>query len=94
MNRLGSTTLEKAIICGTAFVCSCAGFAASAFLLIPIVSAVMRSLSLAGAVQQIVVFSLLIGPPIVAGLGGIRVASSIVQSMRTALNDNGHSDRL
>ncbi len=92
MNGLGSTKVEKAIIGGTAFSCACAGFAASAFLLIPVASAVMRSLSVAGVLQQAVILSLLLGLPIVAGLGGVRVASSIVQSMRTALNDNGRSD--
>jgi hypothetical protein len=61
--------------------------------LIPIVSAVMRSLSLTGLLQQIVILSLLLGSPIIAAIGGVRIASSIVQSMRTALNDNGHSDR-
>ncbi len=92
MNRHASTATEKAIVGGTAFSCSCAALAVTAFLLIPIASAVMHSFSVPGALRQLVIFSLLVGPPIVAALGGIRIASSLVQSMRTALNDNGQCD--
>ena len=58
-----SNTREKLIVCGTAFSCACAIFAAAIVLLIPLFGSIMQTLAVADLIQQLTVMLLLFGLP-------------------------------
>lgn len=72
------TATECVIVAGTAFSCSCAAFALSAILLIPIIGGFLQSIAAPPLIQQGTVLFLLFGLPIVAAIKGIDIGARLL----------------
>ncbi|XAM00561.1 hypothetical protein OT109_04055 [Phycisphaeraceae bacterium D3-23] len=79
MTKETTPRTDAAVVCGTAFATSCAGFALSVLLLIPVLGTLLARLDAPALLQQVVVVLLLFGLPILAAIAGIELGEKIIR---------------
>jgi len=72
--------VNKAIVAGTAFCCSCAAFALAVTVLIPVCGTLLQAIQAPAVIQQGFILFCLFVAPIVAAIGGISLGERFIQT--------------
>ncbi|MEM7336264.1 MAG: hypothetical protein AAF490_29555 [Chloroflexota bacterium] len=80
MESQNSSLGQKLIVSFTAFSVSCAAFALSIIVLIPVIGGFMQSIQLPDLLQQLILMTLLFGLPIWAAFGGLNIGMKLIET--------------